>query len=274
MEAITKTQNDFWNEQTRLDDLAATRELTHLGDSTKRISQNIDEEFRLNLKSAYAQLGYDTTLTNRPPPTNTYTAQIITAGWCNVDRYVEVATVTSQSMTYTDPNSGKKAVLTYQSVSFQFQREQQYSRIYVYLLPDKLSSFMRLSDSSGKFTERINKLMTYRLICISYKDEKAFFYTQSNIQSQDYADITLTGISNIDLDQKLNELGSRTQVNDLQQETGYSQFEIRDQKRQRHNQDLRQLTHKMVNAFFSCSIFMEQVLREHDYVQPVPASAQ
>ena len=128
-------------------------------------------------------------------------------------------------MAYTDPNTGKKAVLTYQSVSFQFQREQQYSRIYVYLLPDRLSSFMRLSDSAGKFTERINKLMTYRLICIAYKEEKAFFYTQSNIQSQDYADISLTGISNIDLDQKLNELGSRTI--DLQQETGYFQFEIR-----------------------------------------------
>jgi hypothetical protein len=272
MEAITKTQNDFWNEQTRLDDLAAAKQFTHLGDSIKRITQNIDEEFRLNLKSGYAQLGYDTTFTRRTPPTNTYTAQIITAGWCNVDRYVEEATITRQSMAYTDRNTGKKAVLTYQSVSFQFQREQQYSRIYVYLLPDKLSSFMRLSDSMGKFTERINKLMTYRLICIAYKEEQAFFYSQSSIQSKDYADIILTGISNIDLNQKLNELGSRTQANDLQQETGYFQFEIRDQKRQRRNGDLRQLTQKMINAFFSCSIFTGQGFpqgQEDNEAQPV-----
>ena len=66
MEAITKTQNDFWNEQNRLDDLAAAKQITHLGDSIKRASQNIDEEFRLNLKSAYAQLGYDTTLVLPP----------------------------------------------------------------------------------------------------------------------------------------------------------------------------------------------------------------
>jgi hypothetical protein len=265
MEAITKTQNDFWSEQTRFDDLAAAKQLTHLGDSIKRVSQNIDEEFRLNVRSAYAQLGYDTTLTTRRPATNTYTAQIIITGWCNVDRYAEEATITRQSMAYTDPNTGKKAVLTYRSVSFQFQLEQQYSRIYVYLLPDKLSSFMRLSDSSGKFTGRINKSMTYRLICIAYKNEKAFFYSQSNIQSQDYADIILTGISNIDLDQKLNELGSRTQANDLQQETGYFRFEIRDQKRQQHNEDLRQLTLKMVDAFFSCGLFAEQGFTGRQY---------
>jgi hypothetical protein len=62
---------------------------------------------------------------------------------------------------------------------------------------------MRLSDSTGKFTGRINKMMSYRLICIAYKEEQAFFYTQANIQSKDYADIVLTGMGNIDLDQKL-----------------------------------------------------------------------
>jgi hypothetical protein len=58
MEAVTKTQSDSWSEQTRLDDLAAAKQLTYLGDSIKRITQNIDEEFRINIRSAYAQLGY------------------------------------------------------------------------------------------------------------------------------------------------------------------------------------------------------------------------
>lgn len=196
-----------------------------------------------------------------------YTAQITSTGWCNIDRYSEETTIARQSTVYTDRQTGRKATLTYQPVSIQLLQSRQYNRIYVYLLPDKLNSFMRLSDSTGQFAERINQLMTYRLVCIGYKDEKAFFYTQADIQSRNYTDIPLNPISDSILDQRLDALGNRTQALDLRQETHYFQFEIHDQKRQQRNQALRDLTDKLYRAFFPC-FYMDAP----EQYQPKPAA--
>jgi len=101
-EAITKTQNEFWNKQAEADNEASNRKSYHEIDSATRMNQNFAEEFELNLKEAYRQLGYDTAI-KRVPATTVYRTQVTTTGWCYVDRYVYESTMTRNTLDYTDP---------------------------------------------------------------------------------------------------------------------------------------------------------------------------
>lgn len=85
-EAIAKTQNEFWENQAEIDNDASGRKTEHRIDSLNRIDDNFKQEFDLNLKEAYRQLGYDTSVPKMTPlPITNYSMTITSAGWYNVD---------------------------------------------------------------------------------------------------------------------------------------------------------------------------------------------
>jgi hypothetical protein len=251
-EAIAKTQNDFWNQQDTFDNLSKSKHLEHWKDSINRYEQNILEEIDLNLKEAWRQLGYDTTNRYRRMSTTVYTVAVTNTGWCNVDRFVIESVVAGTTLNFTDLQTGKKAIIRYQPVFFQVKGAIEYDRLYVYLLPEKLSSFIRLTSPSGNFSQKLNELMRYNLFCVAYKSEQAFFYSQENIQPKDYSTIVLTGIGKNELDKELNNMGNLTQTSDLKKENDFFKFEIKDQKRRNYNQGLRELKDMVMRAIFPC----------------------
>ncbi len=250
--AIAKTQNEFWARQMELDNLSATKHMEHRQDSLNRYAQNIREEFDLNLKDAWRQLGYDTTVRFRPLNKIVYSLSITNTGWCNVDRFVYESVVNRTTLNFADSLTGKKAVIQYLPVSFQVRRSSEYDRLYVYLLPDKLSSFMRLTGTDGKYSDKLDELMRYNLICIAYKGEQAFFYSQDTIHADNYPAIELTKIGNNELKHELNKKGSRTQAADLKKEDEFFRFEWRDEKRQKRNEALEELRRKVELFLFPC----------------------
>jgi hypothetical protein len=111
---------------------------------------------------------------------------------------------------------------------------------------------MQVAGANGKYSERLNELMKYRLVCLGYKDEKAFFYSKDDIIAKDYPGIFLTAIENNDLDRELNKMGSSGQSKAIQKENQFLLFEIKDQNRQKHNQDLLELRDRMLHFIFPC----------------------
>jgi mono/diheme cytochrome c family protein len=250
-EAITKTQNEYWNKQVENDIEASNKKFEHTMDSNRRMWENYQQELDLNMKDAYRQLGKDPNIP-RGVPSNVYSAQVTTTGWCNVDRYVIESTITRTTLDYTDPENGKKAVIKYEPVSIEISQWNEYDRLYVYLLPSKLSSFMRLDGTDGKYSEKLNELMQYDLVCIAYKDEQAYYYSQKDIRPGSYPAISLTMMEKDELDQRLNNFG-QSQAAELKKEKDYFFFEILDAKRQKHNMALQELTEKIRPVIFSCS---------------------
>lgn len=252
-EAITKTQNEYWSKQAELDNDAVTKTNQHQNDSTNRVEENFWQEFDLNLKDAYRQLGYRYDTVSRWPVANTvYQVNVTTTGWNNVDKYVYESTVNRTTLNYTDPETGEKAVIKYNPFSVQVNQWNEYDRLYVYLLPNKLNSFMRIAGADGKFSEKLDELMKYDLVCIGYKDEQPWFYSQKNIQPTNYPGIVLSMINKDELDQKLNRIGSDTQTADMKKENEFFHFEIIDLKRQKVNTTLRELTEKVKEIVFPC----------------------
>jgi hypothetical protein len=268
-EAIAKTQNDFWDKQAKLDSIAAEKSTQQALETTKQTAANFKEELDLNLKDAFRQLGYQEAYIPQPPVKNCYQVIIVTTGWCNIDRAVVASTLTRTTLNFEDKQTGKKAIITYLPVTFTVSNAKSYDRCHLYLLPGRLSSFMRLTDSSGFYTEKLNQLMTYRLVCIAYKNDSAFFYSLDNIQSKAYPAIALTWIADKELDKTLNNLSSLTQATDLKKEEDFIRFDTKDSKRRSHNQSLQDLKYKLINALFPCP-----VLRYDESIQAPPVQVQ
>ena len=252
MTAVAKTNHEFWEKQKQLDEEAANKHTEHYNDSLDNNTRRFEEELDLNLKSAYKQLGYDTSGTPRLPAANVYRAQITTTGWYNIDKYVTEATTNRTTLNYTDSSSGKTATIKYESVSFQLNKPEQYDDLYVYLLPDSLNSFMRLMPVNGQYTEKLNELITYKLVCVGYKGDRAFFYSQPAIEPKAYTNIELAEISTSELNRLLNQDKNRNPGAGVQKELTYYQFNKKDKIRQKNNADMKLLKHKISLVIFEC----------------------
>ena len=157
-----------------------------------------------------------------------------------------------QPVSHPVPETGKKAIIKYLPVSVQIEQWKEYDRLYVYLLPDKLSSFMRVSGTEGKFSEKLDELMQYGLVCIGYKDEQAYYYSQLTLQSKDYTGIALASVTKEELDIKLKAIGSLSQSPAVLKENDFFLYDIKDQKRQKHNLAIKELRDKVIALIFSC----------------------
>lgn len=244
--AAIKTSAAYWAQEAALDSAADQKQAEHFSNLRKQQAANLQQEFELNLKEAYWQLGYDTSKVLPPPPPAVYQVQIINTGWNNIDKAVLEATINRTTLDVTDPATGKRAIIQYLPVSFEVEQPQQYERLYVYLLPDKLSSFMRLQGSDGKYAENLNELIQYSTLIIGYKEEQPFYYTQAGVKPGEYKGIRLEAINADELTRRLNGMGKLTQAADVQKDLEYFRFDNIDQKRRDKNMESKILIWKLI----------------------------
>jgi hypothetical protein len=251
-EAILKADEEYEARQARLEDSMIARMVRHQGDSRHRNQQNYIEESETNLKDACRQLGITETINPNSPAPAYYTASVTSTGWYNIDRAVALSTQIRTTLDYTDSSTGKKAIIRYAPASFQIAGWSNYDRLYVYLLPDQLSSFLLVAGSNGVYTENLNELMKYDLVCIAYKGDQAFYFHQSGIQARAYTNIQLSALSDTELTKQLNQTGSMTQAADLQKENSFLQLDIKDEKRRKKEVEIEELKEKVISMIFPC----------------------
>jgi hypothetical protein len=149
---------------------------------SKREQENFAREYDVNLTVAYRQLGKKRPVYSGGGGGNYYSASVTTTGWCNVDRYVLEATKNRTTLDYTDPETGKKAIIKYEPFSVTINNENNYEQVKVYLLADSLNSFMRVSKSGTVYSEKLNELFNYSLVVVAQKDNKWFWVQQSDVK--------------------------------------------------------------------------------------------
>lgn len=247
--AIAKTKAKFDKENKQLDEKASKERIKHTQDEVKRKVDNYTEEFNLNLTEAYRQLG-------KPKPERLdakaiYKLRLKTGGWKNVDAYVMESLDNRETLDYTDPQTGKKAVIKYEPISITIKDEKKFDRLLVYILPDKLNSFMRVEKSNLSYTEKLNELMNHSLVCLGYIGEQAYFYSLDGVLPQEYKDIELVPISQKELKHNLNRYDNM-QRKSLQKEFDYQLFEAREQKRQDILIARQHLREEIMPAIFPC----------------------
>jgi hypothetical protein len=252
-EAITKTQNEFWKKQHDLDREANEKNNNYTERDYKRISENYSEELEINLNEAFRQLG----ITKPIPSRATYSVTITAAGWKNIDRFYDViqavttSTLSRTNLNFIDSTTGKKAVIDYNPLKIFINDHKNYDRVLVYVLPDALRSFIRLQNKSDIFEEKLTKLMTYKLVCIAYKGEESFYYSQDDVKPGSMS-VSLIKTSNAEIQNNVNKFGKLSQVKAMNDELNYEAFKKQEDKRQKGLLQLKELTDKTRTVIFPC----------------------
>jgi len=247
-EAIAKTVNEFWNKNYEKNIEATNKNIEQQTKDVQRTAENFKKELDLNITEAYRQLGKTKPA---PIPPATYGLAVTTTGWNNVDKYVFESTTNRTSLNYTDPESGKKAEIKYESLSVTVNDLKNYDRVLVYLLPDELNSFMRVENKNNVFEEKLNELMIYKMVCIAYKGEESFYFSQDNVKPGTIT-VSLIKTSNSAIQNNVNKLSKRSQSKAMNDELNYIAFEKEEVKRQQEITKINELTNKIRPVIFPC----------------------
>jgi mono/diheme cytochrome c family protein len=245
-EAATKVQKEYEEKQSELDGVADKKKTA----DTNRSNQMRGNEYKLNLKEACRQVG-DPDSIGRVDK-NGYAILCTTPGWTNLDAYVWASTYNRTTLEYTSPTNGKKVEIKYLPFSITINDYQKYDNVFVYLLPNKLNSFMRVSDTNGKFKEKFDEIFSYSLECIAYKGNQAYYHSMDNVQPKDYSGIDLQPVSSKELDKELNRHGNKKQQDDMDKEVEYVQFETENKKRRMKNEAIADFRIKVERVIFKC----------------------
>ena len=243
-------QKMYANEATQAQ-LAMDEHTKHFNAESIRQSKTFNEELEINMDEAYRQLGK-----KRPtaiPSTNYLSASVGQTGWNNVDKYVMESTANRTTLNYTDPETGKKAVIKYEPITITINDVKKYDKVVCYMIPDKLSSFQLLKNTNSVFKENLNELLNYTIITIGFKGNSTYYHEIKSAKAQAYT-VDLSSINAKDLDEKLNTNFPLNQQHDLSKDINYQLFETKENSRLLKIQQREEIRHKLERVVFPCSI--------------------
>lgn len=251
-QAVRETLAKYETELEKLDQIADDKKREEEIKDVIRKDENFQEELCANLTEAYKQIGVERKCngTVLPPPPAYYNVEIPNTGWYNLDVYVYDATVNRQSMTYTDPVTGKTATLTYKDVTITIDDMADYDKVFVYLIPDSLTSFQRIEQEGSSFKESLNALFRYDMVAVGFKGTQQYYYKQTNLQPGQHH-FSLSAISDIELVNAVKEY-SAPKTKELKDEFAFRLFEQQEVARQLQLIKDAEFREQIADVIFKC----------------------
>ena len=251
-QAAAKTLAKYQAELSELENMAIDRKQQRAASEIERVRKDFNEELCINLKDAYRQIGqlHECQGVVVPPAARYYTVSITTTGWKNLDAYVAGATEGRQSMTYTDSVTGRTAKIVYAKIDIKIKDAVLYDKILVYLVPDSLSSFIRVQKQGDSYKEQLNSLFAYDAIVLAYKGNQAFFYKKKKVRPDAYV-FDPRQINNTELQEQLN-IYTAPKATVLRTEFDFQIQEIQETSRQLLLQKDLQFRDQIARVIFKC----------------------
>lgn len=249
-EAIRKAQEKFWAEQAKEDATANQRRAQQSNREYARQTELFRREYEANLAEACRQLGIEKRGPGREPPMSAYVANVTNPGWWNVDRAVFQSTADRRDMRFTDQRTGKTATLTYSSLTVEVSDRASYDELFVYLVPQELNSFQRMSERNGIFEERLNDQLTNDVLCLGMKGAQQFAFT-TKASGQSRITATLSPTDDNGLRAMLRTKGNVEES--LLDESRYLIWSATDRARQKRNANRTRLRQELLPVVFPCA---------------------
>ncbi|PBQ33052.1 hypothetical protein CNR22_15120 [Sphingobacteriaceae bacterium] len=249
-----ETLQSLYKKEKIEDQRALEERTTHNISEVKRINNVFMEELETNMKEAYRQLDKPYV---KAPAAAYFETRIETTGWKNVDVYVFESTSKRETLDYTDPQSGKKAVIRYEPLLVKVQGREDYDRILAYLIPDKLSSFQRMPATvNADFKENLNELFSYSLLVMGFKGETIYSNSIAKAKPGEVS-LQLTKMSKKDIEHFSSMNGGASR--NILEEFNYQLFEQKENTRRDKIKNREEIRVRLRPVVFPCS------------VQPAPA---
>lgn len=255
-EAARKTAEDYYLKNKKLNEESDKEKSQQKVNDAIRKNENFKKELDLNLDEAYRQLGKERPRNiDRGRPTRT---AISSTGWKNVDRYVIESTTNRTTMNYTDPQTGKKAILKYEPLEIKIKNIENYDRVLVYLLPDQLNSFMRMNRNGNIFTEKLNTLFKHELVILAYKGDKSYFNYLNEVSPNENYEISLGELSESEINKQLANLKKMQHADEMKKDISHQFFLQADAKRRKVFLEKEKFIRRIEMVIFPCgNVYME-----------------
>lgn len=247
-EAIHKTQEKFWNAQAKLDAQSGEKADEHDRSASIREGKLFQKELNANIDTIYKQLD----MKHSWLPRTAWSVPINGTGWWNVDKAVIAATQTRSSMSYTDDKTGKTATLTYTPFTVDVADGGSYEDLKVYVIPKQLNSFQRVRETGGVFTEKLNSIFEYDLVCLGTKDGKQQAFARNDVDQMSSVTATLNPVDDNGLRQLLRARGQKVE-NGLLEEARFMEWSSADKKRGDENRSRIELKFALIPVVFPCA---------------------
>jgi hypothetical protein len=248
-EAARKTQEEFYRKEAEADQEARKRQMERQMKDLQQDRERFTREFTANLRSAYDQLGYP--WTPAPPPREAYVVPVRASGWWNVDKAVLAATTSRTSMSYTDKKSGKTATLSYTPITVEVASKESFSELRVYLIPKELNSYQRVVQKDGAFTENLNSLFEYDVICMGRMDGQQYAASQWNLGGERTITLTMEPTDDEAL-KRMIRVSTSVVSGDLLEQARHLEWLEREAKRQQAKQTHYALRNALMPVVFPC----------------------
>ncbi len=168
--------------------------------------ENFRQEYNLNMNIVCKQLGKKNGMAIRTLTSASVGATVTGVGAYNLDAFVANATFTRKSATYTDPETGRTAKLSYTETRFEIENTEKLLKLYAYFVPDKLANFERIEAVDGTITRSLNDSIHYDLIIVGVGEDKLFTLTSGDPFSLNRRKVTLQAVSDKQLRDQLDKL--------------------------------------------------------------------
>jgi len=259
--AIATTQNKIRLREEAADVSAQQKRTAYNQQAEAGMRRVFEEELSVNLKSASRQLGRDLSTASAvqasanpytQAPASRYAVVVTNTGWSNVDKYVQESTVNRTTIDYTDPQSGKKAVIEYKPILINIDNAGNYDRLMVYLIPARLSSFMKLDGSGGTYMERLNGLMQYDLVCLGIKGTQQYYLRIRDVTPKRYERLYLKPLDARTLEAEIAQLKAAGQAVPIRAEINYAIWDLANTKAAQTRARWQAMIGDLEKSFFPC----------------------
>lgn len=254
-QALEKTRSEYYKKNAEDNQRAIQKNTAHSNQEFERYVDNFVDELKLNLDDAYHQLGKKNpkrVIVTRQPLPYYYRGIVVVTGWNNVDRYVTESTIKRETLDYTDPETGRKAVIKYEKFSVDIADEKNYDAVFVYLIPNKLNSFMRMNKVENHYEEKLNELISYEMITVAYQRNLSFASELQTVKPGNFGSVKLTEISSEALSKKLRDIKGFSKEQTMRKELSYQLFAQQDRLRKKQFADNEKFTQRMMKTVFPC----------------------
>ncbi len=245
VQQAAENEHQFIAKNKKLDEEFKAKQKAFTKEEIVREKDNLETEFKLNM----GKIKYNKHIANG------YRVHVETGVFYNIDKYVRDATSERKSLDYKDPITGDKVNIKYEPITVTLTSKKDTGRIFVYLIPKELNSFMRVKkEVSGEYSEKLNSSIQYDLLVIKYENEEIFASFKKNVRSKNYKIKGLKLRSREELNKLLSKSSNAHQKTDeLKSEVDWRLSEIKESIRQRKNKERSELKSLVRAAIFPCS---------------------
>ncbi|MBI1306919.1 MAG: hypothetical protein GC181_09970 [Bacteroidetes bacterium] len=231
-EAIRKTNQAIWERERKEDSTAVQRRSEKSEKEKTDFIANYLKELDINLRDACRQADISEKKISTVNKSY-YTFPVTSTGWKNIDQYV--TDITRSRSTGKFKYNNRDIELVYQTLQVQITDDQSFDILNCYVIPDSLFAFQRLSKSGNFYSEKLNDLLHYSLVCVGKKGGQFFYYRKNLETKTQQIIISLDAINEKALDKKLARINPPNSnwslLNDLQYQQ--EEFLYRDQLEKR-----------------------------------------